>query len=72
MSLVELEPTKGVIHRLGELGIQTPSVDGILLEIQQAAVAMMREVVKRGLKGLKKEVTYAQDEKSSGYAKWKP
>lgn len=47
----------------GELGIQAPSVDGISLEVQQAVVTMMREVVKRGLKGLKKEVTYAQDDK---------
>lgn len=46
----------------GELGIQIPSVDGISLEVQQSVVIMMREVVKRGLKGLKKEVTYPQVE----------
>ncbi len=46
----------------GELGIQTYSVDGISPEVQQAVVVMMREVVRRGLKKLRKEVTYPQVE----------
>jgi len=47
----------------GELGMQVLSVDGISLKVQQSVVNMMREVVERGLKGLKEEVGYSQKEK---------
>jgi hypothetical protein len=48
----------------GELGTQTYSVDGISPEVQQAVVVMMREVVRRGLRKLRKEVTYPQPKDS--------
>ncbi len=44
----------------GELGMQVPSVDGISMAVQQSIVTIMGEVVKRGLRGLRTEVTYTK------------